>query len=82
MESLFFNVHSGSVQQIRVCSTAVMSFPKDIKRILSDCILWPGISINDFKDLVKDSSLSCFDPDELWQEYSKIQEPKLLEYIT
>ena len=55
-----------------ICVQTTMSIPKDIKRILSDCILWPGISINDFKDLVKDSSLSCFDPDELWQEYSKI----------
>ena len=52
-----------------------MSIPPDIKRIMSDCILFPGLSHKDFKNFIKDSTLSCFDPDELWFEYSKMKDP-------
>ena len=56
-----------------ICVQTTMSIPPDIKRIMSDCILFPVISLNNFKDLIKDSTLSCYDPDELWNEYQKIK---------
>ena len=58
-----------------ICVQTTMSIPPDIKRIMSDCILNPGISHKDFINLIKDSTLSCFDPNEIWIEYSKIKDP-------
>ena len=55
-----------------------MSIPPDLKRIASDYILFPGISHKDFMNLIKDSTLSCFDPDELWIDYSKMKNPNSL----
>ena len=51
------------------------SIPKDIKRCLSDIVLFPGISKEDFYDLMKESPASIFDIDKLWKEYSKIRDP-------
>ena len=53
----------------------VKSIPKDIKRTLSDMILFPGISKDDFYDLMKESPASCFDVDKLWSEYIKLTDP-------
>ena len=51
------------------------SIPKDIKRNLTDCMLFPGINEEDFKYLVKESSLgSLGSPDDLWNQYSKIKD--------
>ena len=57
-----------------ICVQTSMSIPPDIKRIASDYILYPGLSHKDFKNLIKDSTLSCFDPEELWFEYSKMKD--------
>ena len=53
-----------------------MSIPPDIKRITSDYILFPGISHKDFTNLIKDSTLSCFKFDELWNQYKAITDPQ------
>ena len=47
--------------------------PKDIKRTLSDIILFPGIGLEDFKDLMKESPASMFDINTLWKEYNSLQ---------
>jgi uncharacterized protein YbcC (UPF0753/DUF2309 family) len=52
------------------------SIPKDLKRTLSDAILFTGISEEDFKYLIKESMLSLKSPDALWSEYSKISVPQ------
>jgi hypothetical protein len=51
----------------------VKSIPKDIKRTLSDLVLFPGISEYDFKDLIRESTASCFDFKVLWENYRKIK---------
>jgi hypothetical protein len=52
------------------------SIPKDLKRTLSDAVLFPGISEEDFKYLIKESTLSLKSADALWSEYSKITIPQ------
>src|SRR5215469_2240452 len=61
-----------------ICVQTTKSIPLDIKRILSDCVLFPGISYNDFKDLFKDSSLGFVDADRLWNEYIKISDQRTM----
>jgi hypothetical protein len=56
-----------------ICVQTVKSIPKDIKRNLSDIVLFPGISEIDFKELIRESTASCFDYKVLWNEYSKIK---------
>ena len=59
------------------CVQTTMSIPPDIKRIMSDCILFPGISRDDYMDLIHDSTLSCYDTDELWDKYQKIRDQQM-----
>jgi hypothetical protein len=54
------------------------SIPKDIKRTLSDLILFPGISEYDFKDLIRESTASCFDYLVLWNAYKNISNQRTL----
>jgi hypothetical protein len=56
----------------------VKSIPKDLKRNLSDLVLFTGISEDDFKDLIRESSASCFGYKNLWEVYSKIKEPQAM----
>jgi hypothetical protein len=56
-----------------ICVQTVKSIPKDIKRVLSDIILFPGISELNFKELIRESTASCFEYKVLWNEYSKIK---------
>ena len=55
-----------------ICVQTVKSIPKDIKRTLSDIILFPGIGFDDFMDLLKESPAAVFDKKKLWEEYRKI----------
>jgi hypothetical protein len=48
-----------------ICVQTTKSIPKDLKRILTDCVLFPGISEEDFKYLIKESTLSIKSPDAL-----------------
>lgn len=55
-----------------ICVQTVKSIPKDIKRGLSDIILFPGISEIDFKDLLKEINMNFINHDELWNTYKQI----------
>ena len=55
-----------------ICVQTTRSIPRDIKRILSDCILFPGISRDDFYDLMKEGSFGSFDADEVYATYKKM----------
>ena len=52
-----------------VCVQTTRSIPRDIKRILSDCIVFPGISRDDFYDLMKEGPFGEFDTDECYKAY-------------
>ena len=56
-----------------ICVQTVKSIPKDLKRGLSDIIIFPGISQEDFFDLMKEINTNFIDPKVLWEEYRKIQ---------
>ena len=56
-----------------ICVQTVKSIPKDLKRGLSDIIIFPGISQEDFIDLMKEVNTNFIDPKVLWEEYRKIQ---------
>ena len=55
-----------------ICVQTTRSIPRDIKRILSDCILFPGISREDFYDLMKEGSFGSFDADEVYKAYKAL----------
>ena len=55
-----------------ICVQTVKSIPKDIKRGLSDLILFPGISEYDFKDLLKEINMNFIDHETLWNAYKQI----------
>ena len=59
-----------------ICVQTVKSIPKDIKRTLSDIILFSGIGEDDFLDLIKESPASMFNKKQLWTEYSKLTDPQ------
>ena len=57
-----------------ICVQTTKSIPLDLKRNLSDCIVFPGISEEDFKELVRQSTIGKLgNQDELWNQYSKIK---------
>lgn len=60
---------------VMICVQTVKSIPKDIKRTLSDIILFPGISEEDFINLIKESPASAFNAKSLWTEYNKLKDP-------
>ena len=55
-----------------VCVQTTRSIPRDIKRILSDCIIFPGISRDDFYDLMKEGPFGEFDSDECYKVYKQM----------
>ena len=55
-----------------ICVQTVKSIPKDLKRGLSDIILFPGISEYDFKDLLKEINMNFIDHSTLWNAYKQI----------
>ena len=56
-----------------ICVQTVKSIPRDLKRGLSDLILFPGINEEDFKDLMKEVNTNFIDHKTLWENYRKIQ---------
>ena len=56
-----------------ICVQTTKSIPKDIKRGLSDCILFPGVSEEDFAELMKEGPFGKFDRKQLWDIYSKLK---------
>ena len=61
-----------------ICVQTVKSIPRDIKRTLSDIILFPGISEDDFMELMKESPAGMFDKKKLWQEYKQVTDPQAM----
>ena len=61
-----------------ICVQTTKSIPKDIKRTLSDIVLFPGIGEEDFMDLMKESPAGMFDRKKLWVEYKKITDPQAM----
>jgi len=59
---------------VMICVQTTKSIPKDIKRTLSDLILFPGIGEDDFMDLMKESPASKFDRKKLWQSYKAMKD--------
>jgi len=64
---------------VMICVQTVKSIPKDIKRCLSDIILFPGISKTDFIDLMYETGASALnadvDVDTLWKNYASMYDP-------
>ena len=54
---------------VMICVQTSKSISKDIKRICTDFILFPGLSETDFTDLMKESMAGKFDRKELWNQY-------------
>ena len=77
LSRMFKKLRHFNINVIIIVQT-VKSIPKDLKRNLSDCVIFPGLSKIEFYDLIKESSLSCFYPDELWSEYQKINNPQAM----
>ena len=61
-----------------ICVQTVKSIPKDIKRTLSDIVLFPGIGEEDFLDLMKESPAGMFNKKTLWNEYCKLKNPQAM----
>ena len=55
-----------------ICVQTVKSIPKDLKRGLSDIIIFPGISEDDFYDLFKEAPLGCFNVKECYNVYKSL----------
>ena len=55
-----------------LCVQTTRSLPRDIKRILSDCIIFPGISKDDFYDLMKECPMGNWDADECYRIYKSL----------
>ena len=57
---------------VMICVQTAKSLSKDIKRICTDFILFPGISEDDFMELMKESMAGKFNRKELWNQYHKM----------
>ena len=55
-----------------ICVQTTKSIPKDIKRTLSDVILFTGISEEDYTTLMKELNVGWLDTKKLWQTYKSI----------
>jgi len=60
---------------VMICVQTTKSIPKDLKRTVSDIVLFPGISQYDFEDLIRESPAAVFDYKKLWNEYNKLKDP-------
>ncbi len=56
-----------------ICVQTVKSIPKDLKRVLADCYLFPGISEFDFKDLMKEGPFGAFNGDQIHHAYRALK---------
>jgi hypothetical protein len=57
---------------VMICVQTAKSLTKDIKRICTDYILFPGISEDDFNDLLKESMAGKFNRKQLWKSYNTL----------
>jgi hypothetical protein len=63
---------------IILCVQGVKDLPKHLRREFDDLILFPGMSEEDFKTLIRETRASCFDYNELWQRYKKISNDRVM----
>jgi hypothetical protein len=68
--------HSGI--NVIICVQAVKDIPRDIKRILNDLIVFPGLGEEDFIKLIRETPASRFNYKTLWNMYSKIKRKKTM----
>lgn len=62
-----------------ICVQTAKAIPKSIKRVVNDFALFPGISKDDFYQLVDESRLSSLGTaDQLWQQYHTIKDPQTM----
>ena len=57
---------------VMICVQTAKSLSRDIKRICTDFILFPGISEDDFNELLKESMAGKFNRKDLWQQYHSL----------
>ena len=57
---------------VMICVQTAKSLSKDIKRICTDFILFPGIGADDFDQLIKESMASKYDRKMLWNNYKQL----------
>jgi hypothetical protein len=55
-----------------ICVQTTRSIQRDIKRVLSDCIIFPGVSKDDFYDLMKEGPFGNFDVDDCYKAYKAL----------
>jgi len=60
---------------VMICVQTCKSLSKDIRRCLSDIILFPGVNEQDFIDLIKETPAGAFDRKQLWSAYHAIKDP-------
>jgi hypothetical protein len=67
-----------------ICVQTVKSIPKDIKRTLSDIMLFSGVSHEDFFDLMKEIPAGWINAENLWNVYRNLEDPHafITVYIT
>jgi hypothetical protein len=58
-----------------ICVQTCKSIPKDIKRLVSDVVLFPGLSRDDFYELIDEGPFGHFDKKPLFEEYRKLENP-------
>lgn len=63
---------------VLLCVQTTKSIPKDIKRNLTDCILFPGVSEDDFKELMKEGPFGNFNTKQLWDNYKDLKDQRTM----
>jgi hypothetical protein len=58
-----------------ICVQTCKSIPKDIKRLVSDVVLFPGLSKDDFYELIEEGPFGQFDKKPLFEQYRKLENP-------
>ena len=56
-----------------ICVQTVKFVIKNIKRMLTDCIIWKGLSLDDWTNFMRELSHS-FNADQLWEQYHALQD--------
>jgi translation initiation factor RLI1 len=59
---------------VLLCVQTVKSLPKDIKRTVSDVVLFPGISEEDFDNLMKEINAGFVNRKDLYNIYKNIKD--------
>lgn len=63
---------------VMICVQTVKSIPLDLKRILTDVILFPGIGRDGFLELLKEGPFGAFDAKQLWESYRVLKDRRTM----